>query len=496
MDNIFGVTPIESAFEVIGLTNCYAITSYLFRETLWGSLFLSIGFFISLWKFFSTKSFIPVIRFLIIVFILTSLFIIPATNLNNISSTMEVQGGYQQIKAQNIYSSVSANNSAGSILAFTSRLINNLVLGVTGVIDKLAGSDGFNYLKSPFLMNKVMIHMQSYVSAPITDKVLDNQLNEFINKYYLPTLNKMEESGLIDTNNAVYLWPGKGFVVSNYTAQGVAAWQDIYKKLQDYVVKSGVAVRYKKYVEQITKIQGLNPIAENFARKESEKDLLIIAILNKKFIDDAAGRSYSVNTGLTGQGSHGAIDDANKFFQFKNNYLAGFVAIGGEYLAHFFSSVGLQFFLTGLPYLQGLLSLLLFSMFPAVIILCILTSSFNHIILFLKTLIHIKSWHIVLAIICNASRFVLEIQARLMPTSGYVIDRPIYNIITFLFMIASPALSYFLINGILEGVGGVSSALLAAGSAAATYLSGKYKAVRGVALGAGLDKLKRIIPRS
>lgn len=408
---------------------------------------------------------------------------------------METQGGFQQIKAQNIYLNATADNSASSVLAFISRLTNNLVFGVTSVIDKLAGSDGFNYLHSPFLMNKVMIHMQSFVFAPIIDKALDNQLSEFIDDHYLPTLNKMEEEGLINSDNAVYLWPGKGFVVSHYTGEGKVAWSDLHKKLQLYVVQSGVAKRYQFYVDKIKKIQNSNPIAEKFDREDTSSDILIIALLNKKFIDDASSRAYVIDKGFSYQGSHGALDMANKLYQSKSNFAAGILVRGGEYFAHIFSSAGLQFFLAGLPYLQGLLSLLLFSMFPAVIILCILSASLKHLLLFLKTLIHIKSWHIILAIISNASRFVLEIQARIMPTSDYVIDRPIYNIITFLFMIASPALSYFLINGVLEGVGGVSSALLATGSAAATYLSGKYKVVRDITVGTTLDKLKKIIPK-
>ncbi len=490
MDNIFGVTPIESAYEVIGLTNNYVITTYLFRESPWGSLFFTTGFFIALSKFYSSNNFMSLGKFFIVSFLALMLFILPVSNISNISSSMEKAGNFDQIKANDVFTSGTKNDNANAVLTFFSRLYNNLILGTIDALDKVSGKDGYSYLQSPFLMNKIMLQMQNFLKADISDPALRNSVENFIDKHYLPTLNKMEEKGIIKVDNIPFLWPGSQLVIDHYSDEGKQLWPALHENLKTYVRKSGVNNRYQKYEQQVNVFFNQNNIINDHSLNNKD-DKLILFLLNENYFSSARGSPTSLNYKFTNTGKN-AEDAFSKNWQAGMNKLGWVIARFGDYFVYIFSSAGLQFFLTALPYLQGLLVLLLFSLFPAILVLCITTSSIKSFTMFLKTLFYIKSWHLILAIISNGSSYVLDVQARLMPSSDFLIERPIFNIITFLFLITSPALSYFLINGSMEGIGLLTTGILGVGGAATGNLYGKLQRIRNTTTGGAIKRVKGI----
>ena len=366
MDNIFGVTPIESAYEVIGLTNNYVITTYLFRESPWGSLFFTAGFFIALSKFYASNNFMNLGKFFIVSFLALMLFILPTSNISNISSSMETAGNFEQIKANDLFTSGTKNDNANAVLTFFSRLYNNLILGTIGALDKVSGKEGYSYLQSPFLMNKVMLQMQNFLKADISDPALRKSVENFIDKHYLPTLNKMEEKGIIKVDNIPFLWPGSQLVIDHYSDEGKKLWPVLHENLKIYIQKSGVNNRYEKYEQQINVFLNQNNI-KNDDSLNNKDDKLILFLLNENYFSSAKDSPTALNYKFTNVGKN----DEDKFsrnWQAGMNNLGRVIARVGDYVVYIFSSAGLQFFLTALPYLQGLLVLLLFSLFPAIIV--------------------------------------------------------------------------------------------------------------------------------
>ena len=97
-----GVSPVEAAFEVIGLVNAKSIMDFLFFDTQVGVVVFLIGFLSSLWRSVREADFSALWSFLIIFFILLFIFIKPMLNLEDATSTMEQAGWKADNTAQSL----------------------------------------------------------------------------------------------------------------------------------------------------------------------------------------------------------------------------------------------------------------------------------------------------------------------------------------------------------------------------------------------------------
>ena len=153
-----GVSPVEAAFEVIGLVNAKSIMDFLFFDTQIGVAVFFIGLLTSLWKSVRETNFSALGSFLIVFFILLFVFIKPMLNLEDATSTMEEAGWKGDSTAQALKDTFfdTGKTKAGSLgLVFISEIYNSIVYGTVSAITKVTQQGNFNYLNNPFIVNKV-----------------------------------------------------------------------------------------------------------------------------------------------------------------------------------------------------------------------------------------------------------------------------------------------------------------------------------------------------
>jgi hypothetical protein len=468
---IFGITPIESAFEAMGLHNAFVIIRYLFIGSPFGAIAFAIGFFFSLSSFLKTKRISVLISYLALSCIIYILFVVPSSTLTSVSSTMESNSGSEVLSSQELFNESTSNNSVPSTLLFVSRCYNSLIIGVIGVLDLIVNDSDFSYLKSPFLMNKIMIQTRRFLEAEISDPDLNSRLNNFITEHYLPTLNKMEEDGEITVENGLFVWPGADIVVNNYGSHE-GEWDDILEDLRIYargdLETSRLFEKYSSHVNRFVEQNGNNVSID-------EKDKIVLFLLNKKLLVDSTRDSISkkADNVLYSKGKKKGFKFSTFSYKAMTDFVMGSAAkifvLGGQFIGNFFSVTGLYYFLIAYPFVQGYLVLILYTLFPSTIVFALVSGRANYFGLFLKTLFYVKSWNIILAVINNASKSFLEIQAKVSPDSGFLFEFPVFNTVTFVLLLASPVISYYFSAGILNGVSGL------AGSVGSTGVSGINK---------------------
>jgi len=472
--NEFGITPIEAAFEVIGLTNSYLLIDYLFKQSAWGMLAFGIGFLMAFSRFLKSNNFWHLISYMLLSFFIILLFISPKSTIQSISSTMENQAGYTQIKAQDIFNTSAKTREVPSVLLFISRCFNSMMIGAVNTINAAVGDSDYNYLKSPFLANKIMIEMSRFLHTDIKDRSLDSKLNVFIREEYLPTLNKMEEKGIINNNNMVFLWPGKDIVVQEYSNKGREEWIQLRADLIQYInANEKIKRHYDIYRGKVEKFIKSDPNQEEVVGD----DRLLLILLNQKIWE-----APKLITSVSGTKKFNIFDPRDLIggaYKLGANLVATVLAGLGQFFSDFISRTGFLYFLLALPYLQGFFVLLLFSLFPATLIFMLITGQADYLFIFLKTLLYLKSWTIVLALITAASKFVIEIQARLSPTSSFLVEMPIYNAIVFSLAFFSPAISYIFVNGTLGSIGSMTSSIMGTGTKGMGMAEGKLNRLIG-----------------
>src|SRR3989339_550525 len=96
-----GITPIDNAFEWIGLHQCSALMRLVFVETLAGKAIFALGFILALARSLKRADLKAVMIYCAIFFSCLILLVIPKTVVNAIPSTMESYG-YTQMKTEDI----------------------------------------------------------------------------------------------------------------------------------------------------------------------------------------------------------------------------------------------------------------------------------------------------------------------------------------------------------------------------------------------------------
>lgn len=466
----FGVTPIEAAFEAIGLHNAYLLTLYLFKNSPWGMIAFGIGFFIALSKFLNTNNFKHMTNFMLLSGFILLLFIIPTTSLGSISSTMEQRGGFKEIKAQDIFSQDPRGREVSSSLLFISQCFNSIVIGAGDALSLAVDDDNFNYLKSPFLAQKVTLEMQRFLNADIKDIGLKGSLDNFVRKYYLPALNKMEEDKVINNNNRVFLWPGKEIMKSYYPQKGKEEWEQLRLGLIEYIKSKKTIFDYYTKVEgQVEKFTKSDPVQEEVVGDNR----LVLALLNKQLFEKPK-LAFQMAGPKPSKSLSNFSNNALGIFNLLSNLAASVFSFIGGFIADFFSRTAFMFFLKAHPYIQGYLVLILFSLFPATIIFALISGEVGYFSIFIKSLFYVKALSVIWMIIAAASKYVIEIQARMSPSSDFLIESPVHSAVVFSFILLSPAFSYYFVNGTLASMSSVTSAIMGTGTKSTGRAEGEF----------------------
>ena len=236
-----GITPIDAAFELMGLHQALALTRFIFVETVAGKLVFAVGFISSLAAGLEKGNFRPLGIFLFLFFTLWFLFVMPQTPLVGSVSTME-RGGYTQATTTQILEKAGyAGAMVDPVLDLLARWMDALVSGATAVVDK--ATPGNSYLASPFLLLKVSMLTGGILARGITSAELEEETARFYQDHYWPAVHRLGQ-----VNGPV--WPGQENVVSAYTEEGASRWRALRDKLYDACDQDQVFSRmFKRFYE-------------------------------------------------------------------------------------------------------------------------------------------------------------------------------------------------------------------------------------------------------
>ncbi len=342
---IRGITPIDAAFELMGLHQAQALTRFIFVETVAGKLVFAAGFISSLTAGLEKGNFRPLGVFLFLFFSFWFLFVMPQATLGGSVSTME-QGGYQQVTTTQILQKAGyAGAKAASPLDLVARWMDTLVSGATAVLDRTPPGKG--YLASPFLLTKVSMIASGTLARGITSVELEEETARFYQEYYWPALRRLKKS---DAST----WPGQESLVSTYKEEGVARWRTLRDKLYGHCDKDQLFDRmFKRFYEGVI-----------------DKDAVVRELLRHELV--LKPRRYTLMSYDLHPNVATAVPASVSVFQRMVQVL---------------------------PFVQGGALFLAWSVFPVFLVATVLTRRMRALLLFFACLLSIKAWTFAWAIV-------------------------------------------------------------------------------------------------
>ena len=130
-------------------------------------------------------------------------------------------------------------------------------------------------------------------------------------------------------------------------------------------------------------------------------------------------------------------------------------------VGQFFSTTLAEFMIKALPYLQGYAVMIIYSLFPFTLLLCLLFGTIDILKEYFIYLFWVKSWVIIWALIHYAAVYMSTLQAKLATgtTTAWFFDKPYFNTVTGVLLVMSPGIAWFMTKGVLSGIGEAASAL-------------------------------------
>ena len=435
-----GVSPVEAAFEVIGLVNAKSIMDFLFFDTQVGVAIFFIGFLASLWRSVRETDFSPLWGFLMMFFILLFIFIKPMANLEDTTSTMEQAGWTGDNTAQSLKDTFfdTGRTKAGSLgLVLISEAYNALVYGTVAAITRVTQDKDFNYLNNPFIVNKVSLYLQHFSAERIKDNVLRKDLEEFLKNDYPQTLGRMINNSTTQTNITKKWWPGDEEVIANYDDGQKKRWEDLDARLNDYIK------------ENIDTLGSNSPLANLFIDYKAIKIKLLAGHMERSAQD--------ITSNMAGYG----IDPSTSRISWLMKQPANWLAYISSVIGQFFSTTLAEFMIKALPYLEGYAVMIIYSLFPFTLLLCLLFGTMTILKDYFIYLFWIKSWVIIWALIHYTSLYMSTLQAKIASGAGtsWFFERPYFNTVTGVLLVMSPGRAWFMTKGVLSGIGEAATAL-------------------------------------
>jgi len=434
-----GISPTEAAFEVIGLVNAKSIIDFLFFETQIGLAVFLIGFLTSLWRSVKETDFSILWSYLMMFCILLFIFIKPMANIENATSTMETAGwkGTTTRDALKVFID-SGKTQAGSLgLVYISQGYNAIVYGTISAITKVTQQKDFNYLNNPFIVNKVSIYLQYFSSEGIKkNNDLKKNLEDFLKNDYPQTLGRMINNSSSQGKMSKKWWPGDEDVIANYDLDQRKRWEALDSRLTDYIKT------------EINTLGAKGPFTNLFINYKAIKIKLLAGHAEKSAIDMASN--------MTGYG----IEPQTTRLSWIMKQPASWLAYVSSFVGQFFSTTLSEFMIKALPYLQGYAVMIIYSLFPFTLLLCLLFGTFNILKEYFMYLFWVKSWVIVWALIHYAAVYMSTLQASLASgTTSWFFEKPYFNTVTGVLLVMSPGIAWFMTKGVLSGIGEAATAL-------------------------------------
>ncbi len=354
---IHGITPIDTAFEMMGLHQAQALVRFIFIESLAGKFVFALGFIMSLAASLAKANFRPVLVFVFLFFTLWIVCVMPASRAVVPVSAME-QAGYHDVST----AALLEKNGYGQImvsppLGLVSQWIDALIRSMITVLDRVDGArSARGYAASPFLFTKVSILTSSLVASGITDPVLENKSVHFYQDYFWPAVHDFPQS-------SKDLWPGDPDVIALYSEDGRVAWEslrdEIYVSMnQDNIFDRMFARFYDGRVDKDAVVRSV--LARELQLKPARYTLMSYASRKELW------HEKPVNAGLWDIVMPARIMQA-------------------------------------LPFVQGGALLLIYGAWPFFLVMAILTRSAMVLVIFLGIVVSVKSWTLGWAVVDKVS---------------------------------------------------------------------------------------------
>lgn len=447
MATSYGISPIEAGYEVIGLVNCKLIMDYLFSDTRFGQMIIMAGCLIAFVQSYKKFDFSFLFNYFIMSLVLWFLFIKPVIGLGDTTSAMEKEG-WKQTTTQDVLENLGEGGKVtegGSLgLVYLSRGLNAIVQGSIKAITKATGKEEMSYLKNPFIVNKVASYLKSFTANGITkDRDLSEKTKKFLDNCYLPALMILaQDSGQEGLTNK--WWPGHKDIVARYCDKCSFACKTRWKNGKD-----GIDDKLTKYIKKNTKGYWIGD-------RNLDNFLLDLTVLKRKLLAPEIEKTGQDIIADLGNGS----DVPGRRMELARRNVSGWVGLAGAWIGQFFTTTAAMALIKMLPHIQGWGCLIAYSLFPFTLIICFIWRKASPLVEYFTTLFWLKSWVIVWAIVHYGAIYMAEMQGKMAAgtMSDWFIEQPYFNIVTSVFLIMSPAISWFFVKGVLSGIGEIATA--------------------------------------
>lgn len=383
-----GITPIDNAFDLIGLQQCSALMRYIFIETLAGKVIFLLGFLLSLARSLKSANFRSVIVFCSLFFSCLLLLVIPKTELRLPLSTMEEQG-FNQLTTDAILRKCGIDQIVASpVIAFIGETASAFSNGAVAVMD-LAHGHNARFLQAPFITAKLWLISRERLKTGVSDPGVKARLVVFYQDHVFMTERKLLDSGSIPLQP---LWPGAQELLAEYSSEEASEWRILEDDLYQGINSDGLFDR----------------VARDYYDGGSLKDAAVRALIE----EDAAHTPLA----YTMQSFSGRREIAREQGVLRQVHAPGLI----DRVSHAW--------LSGFPLMYGACQWSVWAAFPFVLIFLLLSADLSILLYFLKYMLILKLLPLLWALIDRVSMVVFDIQTLLSGGKVWLWEMPLVGL--------------------------------------------------------------------
>jgi hypothetical protein len=242
------------------------------------------------------------------------------------------------------------------VLDTISRMIDSLITATVAVLDR--GTNTRGYLASPFLLIKVSILTSGIIDQGMTDPPLQERTVRFYQEHFWPAVKKIKKA-------QGDIWPGGQDVLSAYKEEGRIEWAALCALLYQSCDKDKI---FQKMFEQ-------------FYDGKIDQDGVVRSFLARMTVLDPSRYTFMSY----------AVGSERRRAPGLNERRGSWVIVLSE------KSMAV------LPFMQGGILFLLWSMFPAFLAVTFLSRQVLPLIIFMGVLFSVKAWTLIWVILDKIS---------------------------------------------------------------------------------------------
>jgi len=483
-----GVTPVESAFLVVGLTNCKFLLDFIFFKTLAGALVFLLGYYFAINESRKKGSPKPLWHYLGLYFGLLLAFAGIHGPVGEVTSQMEIAGtAPDNQKTEDL---VRASNlgeaEAPSLLAVSIDLSGRFFNSCIAAISQGSQFKEYNYLSNPFMLQKSLEKINNAVADGIKDERLKRDVEFFLATHYQDAKAKYEKSPEYQNwvgSEHEPLWPGAPEIQPHYTPKGAREWDMVNAEVESYVDDLA-----QQEIPQTSMVFG--GVGVNF-----KGDMVKSLFIQENHTKDQKKARQSISRFNTGALDQAAMSISPLWWAFhrfrpENWTLGGAAANFTGYVASWGGQLGTEvikdIMLGSYPYLIGYSLMFIVTLFPFTLIVCILKRNLNTLVAWTLIMIWVKSWNFCWAITDYCSVYYFQIYNAMKPGAFTIHMIPYFNNVSNIFIIMSPLVSMMVIAGSMWGIGSIATAVTLHGSKEAETTINAAKGAAGNGMTGGV----------